>query len=453
MPYRTQNPATGEILREFPEAPASEAFLILEKIKEAQAEWANTSLEERARVIGSLGKLLEEKRDFHAAFILQEVGKPLKQCQAELEKCAQLCEFFAQKGSAFLEDEIIKESDGKARLTFEPLGIVLGIMPWNYPYWQVIRALVPAILAGNGILLKHASNVPQCALALEALFQEAGFPVHLFRTVFLKREDIPLLVVSPPVNAVSLTGSTKAGEEVAGLAGTQLKRTVFELGGSDPYIVFEDADIELAAQECAKARLVNGGQSCIAAKRFLVHNDVAQSFLKVFYEEMADALPGNPEKENTQLGPLAREDLRDNLHRQVSEAISDGAKLVLGGEIPEGPGYFYPATILTNVEPDMALWSEETFGPVAPVMTFDSEDEALRLANKGDFGLGAALFTADQSRADRISRRLHAAMVSINKMLVSAPERPFGGFGKSGWGWEAGKLGARTMTKTQVVNS
>jgi succinate-semialdehyde dehydrogenase/glutarate-semialdehyde dehydrogenase len=381
-----------------------------------------------------------------------EMGKPVSGGVSESEKCAWVCDYYAGNAQGFLADQYVEVGTRKSFVTFQPLGVVLAVMPWNFPFWQVFRFAAPNLMAGNAGLLKHASNVPGCALAIEEVFQEAGFPEALFRSLLIPGSRVNDVIENPLVRAVTLTGSTPAGKAVAAKAGEMLKKTVLELGGSDPYVILEDADIPAAAVTCATARLINSGQSCIAAKRFIVVEAVRDEFEKLFITAMANTKMGDPLEEDTVVGPQAREDLRDELHDQVLRSIGAGAQCLLGGKIPEGPGAYYPPTVLTGVGPGMPAYHEELFGPVASIITVKDEAEALRVANDSSFGLGAAVFTADLERGTRIAREeLEAGACFVNDFVRSDPRLPFGGVKESGYGRELSPYGILEFVNIKTV--
>jgi len=451
--FATTNPATGEVIREFPETPAAELIGILHKAATDQSSWARKSTDARVEPIRRLAGHLRTRADSLAELMTLEMGKPIKEARAEIEKCAWVCDFYASHAPSFLEDEDVEAARGRrAIISTEPLGIILAIMPWNFPFWQVFRAGIPALAAGNGILLKHAPNVPQCALGIEALFQQAGFPINLFRTVLASEQTIACAFVHPAVQGVTLTGSTGAGSKVAAQSGSQLKKSVLELGGSDPYLIFPDADIEAAVEACAASRMINGGQSCIAAKRFIViGEDTHDAVLDGLTETMKGYPMGDPADAETRLGPLARPDLRERLHDQVEASAHAGATPQLGATIPDGPGNWYPATVLSGVEPGMPAFDEELFGPVAAVIRAEDEPHAIELANRNSYGLGAGIFTADRGRAMEIARRLQVGSVAINDFVKSDPRQPFGGIRHSGYGRELGRDGIYEFANRKTI--
>jgi succinate-semialdehyde dehydrogenase / glutarate-semialdehyde dehydrogenase len=446
------NPATGEKIYAYEEASDAEVQRILSKAREVFQEWKQTSFEERGILFKKAATLLREQQGPLAELMATEMGKPVAQGRGEIDKCAKGCEFFAEHAKGYLKAEEVTKAPSRSMVYYEPLGVILAIMPWNFPFWQVFRAAAPALMAGNVMVLKHASNVFGCALAIEEIFRQAGFPKGVFRTLLIGSKRTTDLVQHPSIAAVTLTGSTPAGQSVASAAGKALKKCVLELGGSDPYIVLEDADLEQAAETCAASRLINSGQSCIAAKRFIVVQPVANEFQKLFVERMAERKLGDPFEEGIAIGPLARRDLRDSLDKQVKKTVTQGAKLLLGGKPPPGKGAFYPATVLCNVRKGMTAFDEETFGPVAAVVRARDEDDAIRLANDTPFGLGAAVFTKDKRRGEEIAaRRLEAGNCFVNAYVVSDPKLPFGGVKQSGFGRELSSFGIREFVNIKTV--
>ena len=397
-------------------------------------------------------KLLRDRAGDYARTMALEMGKPLRDGIAEAQKCATACDFYAEHAERFLAREPIATEARSSFVTFNPLGVVLAVMPWNFPFWQVFRFAAPTLMAGNAGVLKHASNVPACALAIEALFKDAGFPQHLFSTLLIGTSQVDAVIANPQVSAVTITGSSAAGRAVARKAGEMLKKSVLELGGSDPYLVLEDADPDFAATVCAKGRLINAGQSCIAAKRFIVVDAVRREFEDRFVQKMRAPRMGDPLIEGTELGPLARHDLRDQLHRQVEESIRKGARCLIGGTIPEGPGAFYPPTVLTDVAKGMPAYDEELFGPVAAVIRANDEAEAIAIANDSKYGLGGAVITRDLARGERIAAEsIESGCVFVNESVRSDPRLPFGGVKESGYGRELSAYGIREFVNIKTV--
>jgi succinate-semialdehyde dehydrogenase/glutarate-semialdehyde dehydrogenase len=451
MGLTSVNPATGASIHAYAELGGRDAIAIVEDAHAAFSSWRGSSFAERAERLHRAARVFRERKRDLARLMALEMGKPVRQGEAEIEKCAVGCEHFATHAEAYLRADAIATDHARSYVVFEPLGVVLAIMPWNFPFWQVVRFAAPALMAGNVGLLKHASNVPGCALAVEEIFNAAGFPDGVFRTVLVGSARVPELIGHPLVRAVTLTGSTPAGAAVAAAAGAEIKKTVLELGGSDPYVVLEDADPERAAEVCVAARVVNGGQSCIAGKRFIVVASRAAAFTERFAALMKSKRVGDPLDESTEIGPLARHDLRDALHRQVEASVARGATIVTGGTVPDGPGAYYPPTVLTGVGPGMPAYDEELFGPVAAIIEARDEADAIRIANHSPFGLGAAVFTADAERGERLARRLDAGCVFVNAQVASDPRLPFGGIKRSGYGRELGAHGIREFVNAKTI--
>lgn len=449
--YRSVNPATGEELQQFAEHRPDEVERRLALAAVCQRQWANRPMPERCALLLRVAALLRQRRGELAVLATLEMGKPVTEAEGEIDKCAWNFEHYAEHAGTYLADEILGGPCEQNAVVFDPLGLVLAIMPWNYPFWQVMRFAAPALAAGNGAVLKHASNVPQCAKAMEDIFTAADAPPGLFTNLFVASAGVKALIEDPRITAVTLTGSTPVGQLVAAQAGAVLKKQVLELGGSDPFIVLADADIEMAAKVAVKARFSNTGQSCISSKRFIVVDSVADRFVEAFRQHAAALVMGDPLRRDVQLGTMARESLRSELHAQVRRSVEAGARLCLGGECPGGPGAFYPATILDRVTPDMAVASEETFGPAAAVLRVSDAEAAVELANRSTFGLGAALWTRDLDLARVLVRRIEAGAVFVNAMVASDPRMPFGGIKQSGYGRELGSWGIREFTNTKSV--
>lgn len=445
------NPANGETIAQFEEHSSSYVEEALQNAAVTQRSWAKLPLAERAGVLPRIAAVLRAKKSEFAQLITLEMGKPLAEAEAEIEKCAWTCEFYAEAAPKYLADTPVASNASESAVVFDPIGVVLAIMPWNYPFWQFVRFAAPALAAGNGAILKHANNVPQCALALESAFVEAGVPQGLVSTLLIDSSRVQALIEDARIAAVTLTGSTAVGKLVAAQAGRAMKKQVLELGGSDPFIVLADADLELAAKTAAKARYSNTGQSCISSKRFLVEAAVADRFVELFCEHVKAIQVGDPMQEGITMGPLARGNLRDELHSQVQRTIASGAVLKLGGQFMAGPGYFYEPTVLDHVTADMAAGSEETFGPVAAIIRVKDADEAVSLANATEFGLGAALWTANLERARQLVRQIEAGAVFVNGLVASDARLPFGGIKQSGYGRELGEFGAREFTNIKTV--
>lgn len=446
------SPTDDRLLAEYEETSPADVVRHIETAARLQQEWEKVSLADRAVPMMRLAELLEESRESLAVLMADEMGKPLAQGRGEVDKCAWVCRHYAEQSDRILADMPIAADRTKSYLAYRPLGVVLAVMPWNFPFWQVFRFLAPALMAGNGGLLKHASNVTGSALAIDRLVVEAGFPDGLFRTLVVPSRRVDEILEHPSVVAATLTGSDPAGRAVAAKAGSLLKKTVLELGGSDPYLVLADADLEAAAATCAASRLINGGQSCIAAKRFIVEESVADRFIELLAAGLSKAVMGDPHQPETTLGPMARVDLRDELHDQVERTVAAGGRLVLGGVKPEGPGAFYPATLIADVDETMPIYHEETFGPVAAVIRAKDLDDAIRIANDTEFGLGAAIFTADVELGEQVARdRLQAGACFVNALVASDPRLPFGGIKTSGYGRELADLGMREFLNAKTV--
>ncbi len=451
MRFISLNPANGQRLASYPGHTRADLARALARADVAQKNWRTLSPAARARYFRSLARVLRLKCDELAALATAEMGKPIAQSRAEIEKTAAGCEFYAAHGPRWMVDEHPPGAPANTRVTFEPVGIVLAIMPWNFPFWQVFRAALPALLGGNALLLKHAPNLPGCSRAIEKIFADAQVPAGIFQALLTDTSPVPALLADPRIGAVTLTGSTAAGKSVAALAGAAMKPGVFELGGSDPALILADADLDAAAETCAIARLLNSGQSCICAKRFIVVRSVRREFEKRFVARIAARRVGDPTEAKTDIGPLARADLRDKLHAQVTASVRRGARVLLGGGPLPGPGFFYAPTVLTEVAPGMPAFDEELFGPVAAIITVRDEAEAIRVANATAFGLGATIFTRSRARARRIVPQLVAGTVAVNDFVRSDPALPFGGMKQSGHGRELGVWGLRAFQNTKTV--
>ncbi len=449
---KTVNPATGELIKEYAEMSTEEVVGIIEKANIAQSLWAKKSFEQRAAYLIRISSLLKERKESLGNLMSLEMGKPIAQSIAEVEKCAWVCEYYAENAASFLADKPVETEASKSYVAFKPIGIVLSIMPWNFPFWQLFRFAAPALMAGNGVILKHSENTTGCALEIETLIHEAGAPNDLFRTVIVGNENMKPIIQDDGIAAVTLTGSTRAGKIVAAQAGEALKKTVLELGGSDPYIILKDADIKKAAKTCVTSRLINSGQSCVAAKRFIVVEEVYEAFVHEFTALMKEKNMGDPFEESTDIGPMARLDLRDGLHEQVQESVKKGATITLGGAIPDQKGAFYPVTILENVQRGMPAYHEELFGPVASIIKVKNEDEAIEVANETVYGLGAAIFSSNIEHAESIvAEKLQAGCCFVNELVKSDPRLPFGGIKHSGYGRELGIFGIREFVNNKTV--
>ena len=449
------NPFTGEVIKNYKEYSSEEVTSIISQVDHAFLQWKLTDFEQRAKLLKNLQALLIERKNELAGIMVAEMGKVQREAIGEIEKCATVCSFYADNAALFLKNEVIQTEASESYITYQPIGTVLAVMPWNFPFWQVFRFLAPALMAGNTGVLKHAANVPGCALAIEQLVLDAGFPENVFRTLMIGSAEVKAVIENPLIKAVTLTGSTPAGKSVASIAGSVLKKSVLELGGSDPYLILEDADIEKSARLCVTSRLINAGQSCIGAKRFIIADKIYDAFETEFVRLMGHATYGDPLDPATNIGTLARPDLRNELHQQVENSHKMGATVLLGGFIPEGTGALYPPTVLTNVLPGMPAYHEELFGPVAVLFRFKSEEEAIRIANDTVFGLGAAVFTSDVKKGKLLAEKgLEAGCVYVNDFVKSDPRLPFGGIKESGYGRELSTVGIREFMniKTIVVN-
>lgn len=449
--YVSFNPATDETLHSFGDHSDAEVEVRLARAAESQKLWARTPLSARMAALSRMAKALRERKERLASLITLEMGKPLTEARAEIEKCASTFDFYAEAAPRFLQEQPIASNASDSRISYEPLGLVLAVMPWNYPFWQVMRAVAPVLAAGNGLLLKHASNVPQCALGIEELAAAADMPEGLVTALFVSSQRVPDLIRDARIAAVTFTGSTPVGRSIAAHAGQALKKQVLELGGSDPFIVLADADLETAAKAAVKARFQNTGQSCIAAKRFIVVNAVADQFVEAFCDSTRRLVVGDPMDSLVTQGPMARASLRDELHVQVQATVREGAKLLLGGQVPSGRGAFYEPTVLDHVRPGMTAAREETFGPAAAILRVADATEAVRVANDTPFGLGAALWTGDPEGARPLAREIQAGAVFINGVVASDPRLPFGGIKESGYGRELGMLGMHEFMNIKTL--
>lgn len=446
------NPATGQILKTYKTSTDRQISKALKQAQQTQALWQQYSFRERASCLKAIAAQIRKEQKELATMATKEMGKPFAQSMAEVEKCALTFEFYATHGASFLRNEPVKTNARKSYVCYQPLGTVLAIMPWNFPYWQVFRAMAPAVMAGNVILLKHASNVSGCALAMEKTVLRSGAPEGLLQTLLLPAAAIEALIAEPGIAAVTLTGSTTAGSKVAAAAASHIKKQVLELGGSDAYIILEDAEMDKAVRICVDGRLVNSGQSCVAAKRFVVLRSVRRIFEKKMLALMQQATFGDPFDPASKIGPLARTDLRDQLHDQVQRSLQQGAKLLCGGYIPKEPGAWYPPTLLTNVKKGMPAYEEELFGPVATIIEARNEEDAIHIANDSIYGLGAGIFSKNRKRAEQIAAtRLQAGNCFVNAFVHSDPRLPFGGIKQSGYGRELGTAGIREFVNIKTV--
>ena len=451
MAMETINPVNGKTVKQFDSWDNNTLDTALQQVADATGAWAETTFAERAKLMHRLAQELRDNRQHYAALITLEMGKPVTEAIAEVEKCALGCDYYADNAATFLADETIETDAGHSYVAYLPIGTVLAIMPWNFPLWQVYRFAGPALMAGNTGVLKHASNVPQCALAIEESFRKAGFPENIFRTLMIPARMVQQVIEDPRIHATTLTGSEPAGRQVASHSGAHLKKSLLELGGSDAFVVLEDADLELAAQWGVTSRYLNDGQSCIAAKRFVVVDAIAEEFLTLFRQKTEALVVGDPMDEKTQVGPMSRTDLRDALHKQVADSIDQGAVRVLGCEIPDGPGSYYPPSILDRIKPGMRAYEEELFGPVALFIRAKDEADALRIANDTRFGLGGSVWTQDNNRGERFARKMQSGSTFVNGMVKSDPRLPFGGTKASGYGRELSHHGIHEFVNAKTI--
>lgn len=452
MKIESVNPANNKKIQEYTLLTDEE---VLEKLQQSESTfkaWRKTSFDHRSKLMLKAADVLTVYKDRYALMMTREMGKTLASSVAEIEKCAWVCRYYAENADSFLQDERVETDASLSYITYQPLGVILAVMPWNFPFWQVFRFAAPALMAGNGAVLKHASNVPGSAALIQEVFEQAGFPKGLFTNLWISSNQVEKLIESPVVKAVTLTGSERAGAAVAAKAAQHIKKAVLELGGSDAYLILEDADLDLAAEKCTQSRLLNTGQSCIGAKRFIIVNEVYDEFILKFKERMSKAVMGDPESLQTTMGPMARIDLRNELHEQVMKSIGAGAEVILGEEIPDLTGAYYPPTILTKVKPGMPAYEEELFGPVASVIRVKDEAEGIRVANDSKFGLGSGVFTGDLSRGERIARfELESGSSFVNQYVKSDPRLPFGGIKTSGFGRELSHHGIREFVNTKTI--
>ena len=453
-PLLSINPSTGFKIRSYNQHNNVEIENILNSSFEAQKNWKNTDLKFRLTCLEQLSEVLSDSKREYSSLMAEEMGKPFKQGVGEIEKCIWLCNYYVENSKKYLDDKKIKTDGQISFVTFKPLGLILGIMPWNFPFWQVFRFAVPSIIAGNGAILKHASNVQGCAFSIESSFSRSGFPNHLFQNISISGKNVSNVIKNSKISAVTLTGSTPAGRSVAETAGKELKKTVLELGGSDPYVILEDADIEKSVDACINGRILNTGQSCISAKRLIVVNSLHDQFLSSLEQKLSEKIMGDP-KDDVDIGPMVSIEAREEVHQQVLKSIEDGANLIIGGEVPKIPGAFYPITLLSNVKPGVVAFDEEIFGPVFAVIKAKNENHAIDLANDSPFGLGAAVFTKNINRGEEIAKnRLNAGLCFVNDFVKSDPALPFGGIKESGFGRELSINGFLEFVnvKTIVVN-
>ncbi len=452
MSFQTVNPSTEETVASYPETPYDETLNMIESAQRAFRSWSHRPISERAQLVKNVAKILRERKNELARLIAIEMGKPLAQGEMEAEKSAWGCEYYAEHAERFLAREAVVTDASKSFIAYEPMGVIFAVMPWNFPFWQIFRFMPALWMSGNAVILKHAPNVCGCARAMEEITKAAGLPENIFNILFAPVDAIPGVIAHPSVQAVTFTGSPKTGRVIAMEAAKHLKKCVLELGGSDPYVVLEDADLELTAQTCVTARLINAGQSCIAAKRLIVVESIRKQFEELILEKMKSKTYGDPVEGTFDIGPMARKDLRDALHDQVGRSVRHGARLVLGGQVPARKGWFYPPTVLTGVEKGMAAFDEETFGPAAAIISAKDADDAIRLANDTSFGLGAAIFTRDTARGEHLaSKYLQAGSCFVNAFVKSDPRLPFGGMKQSGYGRELGIFGIREFVNVKSI--
>lgn len=451
MPIQTINPATGKLITTYPEMPWSEVDNIIHAAHSDFLTWRETKFSERADKLRKAGKILLDNKQQYAALITEEMGKPIKSALGEVEKCAWLCDHFAEHAEQYLTPHTIKTEMSKTYVTYQPLGVVFAIMPWNFPFWQALRSAVPSIMAGNSCVLKHAPTTTGCGLAIEKIFQNAGFLENTFRALIIDTDVAAKVIAHPKIAAVTLTGSVGAGKTVGAQAAGHLKKVVLELGGSDPYLILEDADLDLAAEQSVLSRLSNSGQVCIAAKRFIVVDAVREAFEKKVIAKAKEFKVGDPLNAETNLGPLARADLREKVQQQVEQSIAKGAELIMGGEIPKGEGFFYPVTILKNVSKGMPAYDDEIFGPVISFINVKDTQAAIKVANDTQYGLGAAVFTKDIVYGEEVALRLDAGACNVNALVASDPRVPFGGIKSSGFGRELSAEGIREFTNVKTI--
>jgi len=451
MSIQSINPFNGKVLQEFEAHTDAQIEDTLQSAESTYRKWRKTQFNERSSLMHKAAEVLRKNKDKYAQIMTDEMGKTKKEAIAEVEKCALCCDYYADNAEKFLADEPLQIDQGEAYIAYDPIGTVLAIMPWNFPFWQVIRFAAPNLMAGNVGILKHASNVPQCALALEEVFREAGFPKGCFQSLLIPSKKVDNMLGDARIKAATLTGSEGAGSKVAAKAGQELKKTVLELGGSDPFIVLADADIEKAATTAVKARMINCGQSCIAAKRFIIVEEAYEQFMEVFTRKMSALKQGDPNEDDVDYGPMAREDLAEELLEQVQKSVEKGAEIILGGDRPDKEGAFFNATILGNLKSGMPAYEEELFGPVATVFKARDEEEAILIANDSPYGLGGCVWTQDIEKGKRFVRQVESGAVYINKMTASHPALPFGGVKKSGYGRELSHLGIREFVNQKTV--
>jgi len=451
MAIQTINPASGKIEKTFSELTEIEVNELIEKAHDAFLKWRKTDFAARSQLMKNAAKILRDQKEHYGKILTFEMGKPITQAIAEVEKCAWVCDYYADNAERILEKEIVLTDASESFIRFDPIGVVLAVMPWNFPFWQVFRFAAPALMAGNVGVLKHASNVPMSGLAIEEIFTKAGFPQNVFKNLLVGSSLVKNIIDHPKVKAVTLTGSEPAGKQVAQACGAKLKKSLMELGGSDPFIVLEDANIDEAVKTAVTARIINNGQSCIAAKRFIVVEKIYEQFEKKFVDLMTKIKVGDPMNKETELGPIAREDLLNELDDQVKQSVAKGAIALCGGKRIQRKGYFYEATVLSNVLPGSPAYDDEIFGPVASLIKAKDEEDAIRIANDSQFGLGASLWTSNREKAKEIAGKIESGSVFINGMVKSDPRLPFGGIKNSGYGRELSNYGIKEFVNIKTV--
>jgi len=445
------NPSTNRIIHDYQEHSSSEVGKIIEEVHADWMKWKETSFEHRSGFFRNAARLLRERKETYGRLMTGEMGKIIRESLAEIEKCAHACDYYADHAAGLLKDQVITSDASRSLVIFQPLGVILAVMPWNFPFWQVFRFAAPTLMAGNAAVLKHASNVPGCALAIEEIFRDAGFPKNLFRSLMIPSGEVKTVIADPRIAAVTLTGSESAGSEVAAGAGKHIKKTILELGGSDAFILLEDADMEKAVKTAVTARMINQGQSCIAAKRFIVVESRAAEFEDRVKHALESLKMGDPLDPETDIGPLARKDIADEIDQQVQRSIAAGARLVLGGKPANRPGCYYLPTLLSDVKPGMATYHEETFGPVISTISVKNEEEAISVANDSAFGLGGSVWTENLTRGEAVARRIETGAMFVNGLVKSDPRLPFGGIKKSGYGRELSEFGIREFMNVKTI--
>ncbi len=452
MILKSIDPSTGQVLQKFNEWNGKKVDERIRKCNQSFNIWKEIDISERNVILKKISHILRKNKREYARLITIEMGKPITQSESEIDKCAWVCDYYAENGKKFLEDEYIKMNHNYSYVRYTPLGVILAVMPWNFPFWQVFRSVVPILMAGNGIILKHSSNVPQCALAIEEIFKNSGVPSYLFQTLLVSSNAITRVISNNLVAAVTVTGGITAGRHIAGLAGTNLKKVVLELGGNDPFIVLEDADIHYTIEHAVKARMINSGQSCIAAKRFIIHKNVYEEFIDGFCEKIQALSMGNPLDRETDVGPLARKDIVQKVDAQVKSSVHNGAQILVGGKrLSKTPGYYYYPTVVSNIRPHMPLYYEETFGPVAAVIKVRNTQEAIEKANDSSYGLGSSIWTGNISNGEMLTKQIQAGSVFVNEYVQSDPRLPFGGVKQSGFGRELSHFGIKEFVNIQTV--